>query len=126
MGTRFLCSTEVNLHINYKKAVVNSKDRDALVTGRSTGYPVRALKNDFTKEFTDLEQGGASLEELELLGSGRLKLATVEGDIDNGSLMAGQISGLINDIKPCKEIIEDIVFSAGERLNSLYSPREVR
>lgn len=126
MGTRFVCSTEVNVHINYKEAIVKSKDRDALVTGRSTGYPVRALKNKFTKEFTDLENGGASLEELELLGSGRLKLATVEGDMDNGSLMAGQISGLINDIKPCKEIIEDIIFSAEERLNSLCSPKEVR
>lgn len=126
MGTRFLCSTEANVHINYKEAIVKSKDRDALVTGRSTGYPVRALKNKFTKEFTDLEEGGASFEELELLGSGRLRLATVEGDMDQGSLMAGQISGLINDIKPCKEIIHDIILSAEKRLNSLCLPKEVR
>ena len=123
MGTRFVCSTEANVHMNYKEAIVKSKDRDALVTGRSTGYPVRALKNKFTKEFTDLENEGASFEELELLGSGRLRLATVEGDMDKGSLMAGQISGLINDIKPCKEIIEDIILSAEKRLNSLYSPK---
>lgn len=126
MGTRFVCSTEANVHINYKEAIIKSKDRDALVTGRSTGYPVRALKNKFTKEFTDLEKQGASLEELELLGSGRLRLATVEGDMDKGSLMAGQISGLINDIKPCKEIIEDIILSAEKRLDSLFRQKEVK
>lgn len=125
MGTRFVCSTEANVHINYKEAIVKSKDRDALVTGRSTGYPVRALKNNFTKEYLELEKKGVSFEELELLGLGRLKLATVEGDINQGSLMAGQISGLIKDIKPCKEIIEDIVFSAGKRLSLLCSSKGV-
>lgn len=123
MGTRFVCSTEANVHMNYKEAIVKSKDRDALVTGRSTGYPVRALKNRFTKEFLGLEKSGVSFEELESLGSGRLKLATVEGDKDKGSFMAGQISGMIKDIKPCKEIIEDIVFSAEKRLSLLYSQK---
>ncbi len=121
IGTRFVCSTEAKVHINYKEAIVKSKDRDAQVTGRSTGHPVRALKNKFTREFLELEKSGATLEELELLGSGRLKLAVVEGDIEKGSLMSGQIAGLIKDIKPCKEIIEDIVSEAEKRLDSLYS-----
>lgn len=109
MGTRFVCSTEAMVHENYKQEIIKAKDRDALVTGRSTGYPVRSLKNSFTKEYTDLEKAGASFETLEVLGVGRLRVAVKEGDIVNGSLMAGQISGLINDIKSCKEIIEDII-----------------
>lgn len=121
MGTRFVCSEESKVHVNYKEAIIKSKDRDALVTGRSTGYPVRALKNKFTKEFLDLEKSGKSFEELEKLGSGRLQLATIKGDKDKGSFMAGQIAGMINDIKPCKEIIEDIVFSAEKKLDLLYS-----
>ncbi|WP_406241646.1 enoyl-[acyl-carrier-protein] reductase FabK [Tissierella carlieri] len=124
IGTRFVCSTEAKVHINYKEAIVKSKDRETSVTGRSTGHPVRALKNKFTREFLELEKIGAPLEELELLGSGRLKLAVVEGDIHKGSLMSGQIAGLIKDIKPCKEIIEDIVFSAQKRLDSLHSLKE--
>lgn len=121
MGTRFVCSTEAKVHLNYKEAITKAKDRDALVTGRSTGYPVRALKNKFTKEYLDLEKKGVSFEELELLGSGRLKLAVVEGDIDQGSLMSGQIAGLVKDVKPCKEIIENIIFDAEKRLNLLNS-----
>lgn len=121
MGTRFVCSEESKVHVNYKEAIIKSKDRDALVTGRSTGYPVRALKNKFTKEFLDLEKSGKPFEELEKLGSGRLQLATIKGDKDKGSFMAGQIAGMINDIKPCKEIIEDIVFSAEKKLDLLYS-----
>ena len=124
IGTRFVCSTEAKVHIKYKEAIVKAKDRDAQVTGRSTGHPVRVLKNKFTKEFLDLERRNTSLEELELLGSGRLKLAVVDGDVDKGSLMAGQIAGLIKDIKPCKEIIEEIVFSAEKRLYSLCSLKD--
>jgi enoyl-[acyl-carrier protein] reductase II len=124
IGTRFVCSTEAKVHINYKEAIIKAKDRDAQVTGRSTGHPVRVLKNKFTKEFLELERRNTSLEELELLGSGRLKLAVVDGDVDKGSLMAGQIAGLIKDIKPCKEIIEEIVFSAEKRLYSLRSQKD--
>lgn len=122
IGTRFVCSKEAKVHENYKKAIINSKDRDAQVTGRSTGHPVRALKNKFTKEFLDFEKKGESLEELEKLGLGRLRLAVVEGDTDKGSLMAGQIAGLVKDIKPCKEIIEDIILSAEKQLKNI-SPK---
>ncbi len=122
LGTRFVCSTEAKVHQNYKERIIEAKDRDALVTGRSTGHPVRVLKNKFTKEFLDLEKQGVDFETLERLGVGRLRKAVQEGDMDNGSLMAGQISGLINDVKSCKEIIEDMVFGADKvrsRLSSL-------
>jgi len=101
--------------------IVQAKDRDAIVTGRSTGYPVRVIKNKFTKEYLELEKKGTPFEELEKLGSGRLRLAVIDGDVDNGSLMAGQIAGLIKDIKPCSEIIENIMREAEAELNRLYN-----
>ncbi|SHH96609.1 enoyl-[acyl-carrier-protein] reductase FabK [Sporanaerobacter acetigenes] len=119
IGTRFVCSTECIAHENYKKIIVKAKDRDAIVTGRSTGYPVRVIKNKFTKEYLELEEKGTSFEELEKLGSGRLRLAVIDGDVDNGSLMAGQIAGLIKDIKPCSKIIEDIMREAEIEFNIL-------
>ena len=103
MGTRFVCSTECVAHQNYKRKIMKSKDRDAIVTGRSTGYPVRVLKNKFTKEYIELEKTGVSFNELEELGAGRLRTAVIDGDMDNGSIMAGQISGMVNDIKPCED-----------------------
>lgn len=121
MGTRFVCATESRVHENYKNAIIKSKDRDALVTGRSTGHPVRALKNKFMKEFESKEQKGAKPEELELFGAGRLQVAVVEGDVDNGTVMSGQISGLVNENKSCKAIIEDMISSAEEQLNILSS-----
>jgi len=122
MGTRFVCSTECIAHENYKGKIVKSKDRDAIVTGRSTGYPVRVLKNKFTKEYLELEKQGVPFEELEELGAGRLRLAVIEGDMDNGSVMAGQISGMIKDIKSCEEIINNIINEGEkylERLNAI-------
>jgi enoyl-[acyl-carrier protein] reductase II len=124
MGTRFVCSTECIAHENYKNMIVQSKDRDAIVTGRSIGYPVRVLKNKFTREYLSLEKEGLSFNELEELGGGRLKLAVKEGDVTKGSVMAGQISGLINCIKPCNEIIEDIIKTAMDRIEFLESLRE--
>lgn len=121
MGTRFVCSTECIAHDNYKRKIVKAKDRDAIVTGRSTGYPVRVIKNRFSKEYIKLEKEEVPFEELEELGAGRLRLAVKEGDIDNGSLMAGQISGMIKDIKSCEEIINDIIKDAEKELNKLYS-----
>lgn len=119
MGTRFVCSAECIAHDNYKERIIKAKDREAIVTGRSTGYPVRVLKNKFTREYLELEKKGVSFEELEKLGAGRLRLAVMEGDMDNGSVMAGQISGLIKDIKTCEEIISNIIEEAEENLNRL-------
>jgi len=112
MGTRFVCSEECTVHKNYKLAIVSAKDRDAVATGRTTGHPVRCLKNKLTREFDKLESTGASKEELEKLGVGKLKAAVVDGDVNMGSLMAGQIAGMIKDIKPCRDIIEDIIKDA--------------
>lgn len=107
VGTRFICSDECIAHENYKQAVIKAKDRDAVVTGRSTGAPVRALKNKLTREYDKLEKAGASFEEIEALGVGGLRKAFAEGDVQMGSLMAGQSAAMVNDIKPCAQIIKD-------------------
>ena len=107
VGTRFICSTECIAHENYINAVLKAKDRDAVVTGRSTGAPVRALKNKLTKEYQRLEKEGASAEEIEELGVGGLRRAFQDGDIENGSLMAGQSAAMVHEIQPCAEIVKD-------------------
>ena len=109
MGTRFVLSQECIAHENYKKLVLKAKDRSTVVTGRSTGHPVRVIANRLTREYLELENHGAPVEELEKLGAGKLNLATHKGDVENGSVMIGQISGMLKDIKPVKEIIEDIM-----------------
>ena len=108
IGTRFICAEECNIHQNYKDAVLKAKDRDAVVTGRPTGHPVRTLKNKLAKKYLKMEKEGASPEELEKLGAGALRLAVVEGDKDGGSFMAGQSAAMVREIKPCKEIVEEI------------------
>ncbi|HSQ88466.1 enoyl-[acyl-carrier-protein] reductase FabK [Romboutsia sp.] len=112
IGTRFICSEECNVHENYKNMVLKSKDRDAIVTGRSTGHPVRTLKNKLAKEILSMEKEGVPSEEIDKRGIGSLRVATVDGDIHNGSFMAGQIASIIKDIKPCKEILDDMVSQA--------------
>ncbi|KXZ39625.1 enoyl-[acyl-carrier protein] reductase II [Alkalithermobacter thermoalcaliphilus JW-YL-7 = DSM 7308] len=119
IGTRFICSTECKAHENYKKALINAKDRDAIVSGRSTGHPVRALKNKFMKEFLELEKQGVDPKILEEKGAGSLKIAAIEGDIEKGSVMAGQVAAMIKDIKPCKEIIEEIIEDAKKVISNL-------
>ena len=106
VGTRFICSTECIAHDNYKQAVIKAKDRDAVVTGRSTGAPVRALKNKLTREYDKLEKQGASFEEIEALGVGGLRRAFEEGDTQTGSLMAGQSAAMVHEIQPCADIIK--------------------
>ncbi len=106
VGTRFICSNECLAHDNYKQAVIKAKDRDAVVTGRSTGAPVRALKNKLTKEYQRLEKENASAEEIEELGVGGLRRAFLEGDTQMGSLMAGQSAAMVKEIEPCADIIK--------------------
>lgn len=113
LGTRFLCSEECTAHENYKQAVVEAKDRDAVVTGRSTGHPVRGIKNKLTRGFDKLEKEGADPSEIESFGAGALKNATVDGDVQMGALMAGQSAGMICDIKTCEQIISDLVSGLG-------------
>ena len=112
IGTRFVCSVECLAHDFYKDAIVKAKDRDAIVTGRSTGHPVRNLKNVLTRKMKELEQKGATKVEIEEYGAGRLRSAALEGNILEGSVMAGQIAGMICDIKPVKKIIEDMMEEA--------------
>ena len=109
LGTRFVASKEAVVHQNYKDYIVKAKDIDTRVTGRSTGHPVRVLRNAVTKEYLELEKKGASFEELESLTVGGLRRAVQEGDTKTGSLMTGQIAGMIRDIPTCQEIIDRLV-----------------
>jgi len=120
MGTRFVCSTECTVHPAYKEAIIKARDRDTVVTGRPTGHPVRCIRNKLTRKFEELEARCAPPEELEELGKGRLRAAAVDGDVEYGSVMAGEISGLIKDIKPVKQIIQDIIKEAEELLANLF------
>lgn len=119
VGTRFVCSHECTVHEKYKEKILKAKDRDTVVTGRSTGHPVRIIKNKLSKEFEKLEKSGATLEELEELGAGKLRNAVVDGDVNMGSIMSGQIAGLVGDIKSCKEIIEEMTAEMKETYQSM-------
>ncbi|MBQ7776561.1 MAG: enoyl-[Lachnospiraceae bacterium] len=116
MGTHFVVVKESVVHQNYKDCIIKAKDIDTKVTGRSTGHPVRCLRNNMTKEYLKKEAAGASLEELELLSLGGLKKVVVDGDVQNGSLMAGQIAGMVKDECTCKELIERICSQAQQLL----------
>ena len=109
MGSRFVVSAECIAHENYKNLVLKAKDRSTVVNGRSTGHPVRVIGNKMTREYAEMEARQASTEELEKFGAGRLNLATHKGDVENGSVMIGQISGMFHEIKPVAEIIEGLV-----------------
>lgn len=109
MGTHFVVTEESQVHENYKEKIIKAKDIDSRVTGRTTGHPVRALRNKMTKEYLRLEKEGASFEELELLTLGGLRKAVVEGDVVNGSVMAGQIAGMVTEKLSCKALIEKLV-----------------
>ncbi len=109
MGTRFLTAKECNVHANYKEKVLEAKDRDTIVTGKTLGHPVRALKNRMTREFTQKENDpNTKPEELEAMGSGALRRAAREGDVKYGSCMCGQIAGLVKSEGTCEEIVTGI------------------
>ncbi len=116
MGTRFLASAEAPVHPDYKQAILKASDRSTIVTGRSLGAPVRTIVNRMTKQFARYEQEHRSFEEFESLAVGGLRRAVYDGDTENGSLMAGQIAGLIDEIKPVEAIIEEMVRTAAELL----------
>lgn len=119
IGTRFLVAKECTVHENYKQRVLKASDIDTVVTGRSTGHPVRALRNKLSREFVKLEKEGASIQELEALGAGGLRNAVVDGDVVNGTVMAGQIAGMVKQEQTAKEIIEEIMTEANRRLASI-------
>ena len=109
MGTRFVVTKECQVHQNYKERIIKAKDIDTRVTGRSTGHPVRTLRNGMTKRYLEMESKGASLEELEYLTLGALRKAVVDGDIKEGSVMSGQIAGMVKEELTCKEVIDRLV-----------------
>ena len=104
-----MATKEAQVHENYKQAIIKAKDIDTRVTGRTTGHPVRALRNQMTKEYLKKEAEGASFEELEAMTLGSLRKAVLEGDIRNGSMMAGQIAGLVKEELSCKDLIDKLV-----------------
>ena len=113
MGTRFIVAKESIVHQNFKEKVIKAKDIDSEVTGASTGHPVRQIRNQMSREYLRLEKEGAGLEELEQLTLGSLRRAVMDGDTVTGTLMAGQIAGLVKKEQSCKEIIEEIMQEAG-------------
>ena len=112
MGTRFLVAKECVIHENYKQQVLKAKDIDSAVTGRTTGHPVRTLRNRMTRTYQQMEKNGSSFEELETLTIGSLRKAVVEGDVVNGSMMAGQIAGMVTKEQTCQEMIQEIMQEA--------------
>lgn len=116
IGTRFVVSKESIVHENYKNRIIKAKDIDSAVTGRTHGHPVRCIRNQMTREYAKLEQEGKSFEELEYLTLGTLRHAVQEGDITKGTVMAGQIAGMISKEQTCKEMIEEMIEEAGNLL----------
>jgi enoyl-[acyl-carrier protein] reductase II len=119
MGTRFLTAKECRVHENYKEKVLSARDRDTIVTGKTLGHPVRALKNRMTREFAKLEQDPQTKpEDLEAMGAGALRRAAIDGDVKGGSCMCGQIAGLVNSEGTCEEIITGICSEASSLLGT--------
>lgn len=121
IGTCLLVAEECPIHDNYKNIILKAKDRDTVVTGRSLGAPVRGIKNKMTKSFIELEEKKASREEFELLALGGLKKAVFAGDVEYGSVMAGQIAGLCNTIRPVKVILENLILDAQKERDELIN-----
>lgn len=118
MGSRFVVSTECTVSDKYKQLVLRAKDRSTVETGRATGHPVRIIANKLSRKFDELEKENAPMEEFDKLGVGRLSMA-YKGDVQWGSVMIGQISGMLHDIKPVKEIIDDIVNNLPKTLEDI-------
>lgn len=124
IGTCLLVANECPIHENYKNVIIKAKDTDTVVTGRSKGAPVRIYKNQMSREYLQLEAGMASQEELEKLTLGALRKAVLEGDVQNGSVMMGQIAGLCKEIKPLQEILDDMVNQSKKELLILQEKLE--
>ena len=112
VGTRFVVAKESIVHENYKQRIIKAKDIDSTLYVYLFGHPVRCLRNQMTREYVKLEQEGKSFEELEYLTLGALRKAVVDGDVTHGTVMAGQIAGMINKEQTCKEIIDEMMAQA--------------
>ena len=125
VGTKFLVANECTVHENYKKVILKAKERSTVSTGNYTGHPVRVIENKFAKQILEMEKVGTPKEEIEKLGTGRLRLAVVDGDVENGSVMAGQVAAMVNEPMSTKEILEGFMreleeekVKLAERMNS--------
>jgi enoyl-[acyl-carrier protein] reductase II len=118
-----MCATECTIHDSVKQRVIKAKDRDTIVTGVSTGHPVRVLKNKLAKQIQELDRANRP-EEIEALGAGKLALCMREGDVEHGSIMAGQCAAMVGDVRPAAEIVHELVSGAEAVIASL--PRFVR
>lgn len=123
MGTRFVAAKESIVHENYKHQIIKAKDIDSVITGTSTGHPVRSLRNHMTREYLQLEKENADFTEMEKLTLGSLRKAVIDGDTVNGTLMAGQIAGLIREEKSCADIIQDIMWQAQQTVQRIRTER---
>ncbi len=109
VGTKFLVADECTVHDNYKEAIIKAKDRSTVATGNYTGHPVRVINNKLAKEMLEMEKHGATVEELEKMGTGKLRLAAVEGDVKEGSVMSGQVASMVTKRESVKDIIEGLM-----------------
>lgn len=123
MGTRFICTEECIAHPNYKQRIVQANDRATIVTGHALGHPVRAIRNPMTTYFAELERRGVDEAELIALGTGKLRLAVEQGDVEQGSLMAGQVAGLIRDVVSVRDLIQRTVAEAEATIQRLQALR---
>jgi len=121
MGTRFVCTTECTAHPNYKESIVKAGDRSTLVTGVTIGHPVRCLRNPMSREFESMEKAGVPESEVVEFGTGRLQMAVVKGDVQNGTVMMGQISGLVHDVVPVADLLQRINAQAEALLSRMPS-----
>lgn len=119
VGTKFIVAEECTVHENYKKAILKAKDRSTVATGNYTGHPVRVIENKFAKQILEMEKVGTPKEEIEKLGTGKLRLAVVGGDVDNGSVMAGQVAAMVNKPMTTKEILEGFMQELAEEKEKL-------
>lgn len=112
MGTRFICATECIAHPSFKERILKANDRATTIIGQSTGHPVRCLENELTQKFLAMERASASEEELEQFSKRKLYLGVIEGDVNHGLLMAGQVASMLREVKPAEEIIQQVIAEA--------------
>jgi enoyl-[acyl-carrier protein] reductase II len=120
IGTRFMCADECVIHADVKQRILSARDRDAVAAGYSTGHPVRALKNKLTRRVQELDRANDAAA-IEAAGTGKLAAAMRDGDIETGSVMAGQAAAMVTDIAPAATIIADIMAQAEETITALAS-----
>jgi len=119
MGTRFMCASECMVHPRVKEAIIRAKDRDTTITGHTLGHPVRSLRNKFTRKYKEMEKNGVQPDELEQYGVGSLRAAMTDGNVENGTVMAGQICAMVKKIQTSQEIIHETMAEAGQLISDI-------